>query len=347
MKSLFKENFIKPYKYLGALIVLILFISGCTFLPKEEPVLAPPLTEPAELDYNTAEVTRGDIAVAVQGVGSMIPKNNTDLHYTSDGGRLKEILVAEGDKIEKGQILAEVETGNLAFDIQQAELELQKAKIRLNQMNANADIDKYTKEIAELDVQGQLNRLTFLRNQMEASKLTSPLNGVVTFVADIRQGEAIQAYHSIFQVAETSELQLQYQGYEPEDVSEVTLGMEATIEFDGENYAGEVVQTPKSVPLDISKEDPDFYSKTILINIEDMPKDIAYGNMIKFQIVTAEKEDTLMIPRSALRTVAGQHYVQLLTDNTKREINIEAGIMSSTEVEILDGLEEGDVVIIR
>src|SRR5690625_1734642 len=118
MKSLFKENFIKPYKYLGALIVLILFISGCTFLPKEEPVLAPPLTEPAELDYNTAEVTRGDIAVAVQGVGSMIPKNNTDLHYTSDGGRLKEILVAEGDKIEKGQILAEVRSEEHTSELQ-------------------------------------------------------------------------------------------------------------------------------------------------------------------------------------------------------------------------------------
>src|SRR5690625_1723371 len=110
MKLLARKKLVTPSFII--LFALSFFISGCTFLPKEEEVLAPPLVEPAELDYNTVEVKRGDIVSSVEGVGSLVPKNNIDLHYTKDGGRLKEVHVNKGDFVEKGEILAELDTGN-------------------------------------------------------------------------------------------------------------------------------------------------------------------------------------------------------------------------------------------
>ena len=117
MRSLSK--YISASGRLGVAALLITLISGCSFLPKEEPVLAPPLTEPAQMDYQTAEVKKGEIIKRVKGSGIMVPTSHYDLYYTKDGGRLKEIHVREGDTIEKGQTLAEIETGNLAFEIDQ------------------------------------------------------------------------------------------------------------------------------------------------------------------------------------------------------------------------------------
>ncbi|WP_230200329.1 efflux RND transporter periplasmic adaptor subunit [Bacillus niameyensis] len=345
MRSLSKYVYVTCL--LGVLTITSILLSGCTFLPKEEPVLAPPLTEPAQLDYKTAKVEKGEIIHSVKGVGSVVPKKNQDLYYSKDGGRLKDINVVKGDTIEKGQILAELDTGNLAFEIEQAKLELKKAEIRLQQMQNEEQPNKYAIEIGRLDVQGLKNRLAFLNNQLAEARITSPINGIVTFVADIHQGDIVPAFESIFQVAETTELQLQYRANDAADIADITLGMEATIEGDKEELKGEVVQIPKSVPADVAKKDPDFYGKAIFIDMENPPEDMAVGKSIGFEIITAQKKDALIIPKNALRSIIGRNYVQLIEDNTKREIDIKVGIISSTQVEVLEGLKEGDTVIIK
>lgn len=345
MKSLSKRKVV--YSAFLLLIFSVFLLSGCTFLPKEEEVLAPPLVEPAELDYNTAEVKRGKIVSSVNGVGSLVPKNNIDLHYTKDGGRLKEIYVNKGDFVKKGDILAELDTGNLAFDIQQTELELEKAYLRHHQLLENEDLDNYTRRISELDAAGVRNRLNHLKKELEDAQIISPIDGVVTYVEDLRQGQFVPAYESIFQVAETTELQLEYSALNAEDLIEVSLGMEANLEIDGEEFKGEVVQVPNSVPSDVKRDNPEHYNRTIVIDIQDPPEDISLGDMVNLEIITAQKEDTLIIPRNALRSIIGRNFVQLIEDDTKREIDIQIGITSATEVEVLDGLEEGDLVIIR
>src|SRR5690606_40663397 len=57
-----KKLLSKPsFKGLSIVVSLSVVLTGCSFLPKEEPVLAPPLVEPAEMDYETVEVTKGDL----------------------------------------------------------------------------------------------------------------------------------------------------------------------------------------------------------------------------------------------------------------------------------------------
>lgn len=342
MRALSKNNFVS----IGVLLFLLLIISGCSFLPSEEEVLAPPLAEPPQLEYQTVEVTRGEIVSSLTGVGSLVPTHNIDLHYTENGGRLNEIHVNEGDKVEQGQVLAELDTGNLAFEIQQQKLELEKAELRLEQTKEN-NADKYTIKIGELDVQGIRNQLNLLNQQMNKARIISPIDGVVTFVSELAQGDPVTAYESILKVAETNELQLQYLAANAVQLSPITLGMEAVILLDDQELSAEVVQIPNSVPTDISSQNPDFYQKLILMNVEELPEDVNLGDSIDFEIIIAENDDTLIIPKTALRTFSGRSYVQVVTDDIRREIDIETGIENSREVEVLEGLDEGDTLIVR
>ncbi|MCJ8007546.1 efflux RND transporter periplasmic adaptor subunit [Lederbergia wuyishanensis] len=340
------SNRIKVYFLLGVFALLSIFLGGCSFLPKEEPVLAPPLVEPAKLDYETAEVKKGEIIKRVKGSGTMVPTSHHDLYYTKDGGRLKKISVREGDLVKKGQTLAELETGNLAFEIDQAYIDLKKAQLRLQQMEAHQD-DKYSIEMGKLDIQSINNRLYFMNNQLAESKIVSPIDGVITYVTEIRQGQGVPAYESLFQVAETTQLQIQYTAINANDLADVKLGMDVITNIKGEDIKGKVVQTPKDVPADIYEKNPDLYSKSILVEAEKLPEEIKVGDIAGIEIITAKKKDTLIIPKNGLRTTVGRNYVQVMVDNTKREVDIEVGIISSTEVEVLKGLNEGDVIILK
>lgn len=342
-KSSYKKQFIRY----SAVILFIIVLSGCGLLPKEEETLAPPLSEPAQLDYKTEEVKVGNITNSVKGLGTMVPKNNVDLFYKKDGGRLKEISVNSGDMVEEGQVLAVLDTGGLAYDAEQARIDVQKAEIRLEQLRAQGGVSSYDIKIAELDLQGGRNRLNQLNNEIAEAQITSPINGIITFVAEIDQGEVVPAYESIFQVAEVADLQLQYTASNAVDLALVEVGMDVSLEIEGEKAKGEVVQTPKTVPSDMAQKDPDFYGRTMMVSLKEMPKDMKVGDLVDFEVVIETKKDTLIIPKNALRSITGRNYVQLMDDNTKREVDIEVGITSSSEVEVLQGLEEGDQVIIR
>ena len=343
-KSLFNST--STYGRISVLTLVIALLSGCSFLPKEEAVLAPPLVEPAQLDYETAEVKKGEIIRRVKGSGTMVPTSHHDLYYTKDGGRLKEVKVREGDLVKKGDVLAEVETGNLVMDIEQTNIELKKAELRLQQMKEQ-EADKYSLEIGKLDVQSIKNRLYFMNTELASSKITSPIDGVITFVTELRQGEHVRSYESMFRVAETTDLQIQYTAMNANDLGDVNLGMEAITTIKGEESTGEVVQTPRDVPADIYQQNPELYSKTLIVKPEKLPKELKVGDIAGIEIITAKKEDTLIIPKNGLRTTVGRNYVQVMVDNTKREVDIEVGIISSTEVEVLKGLDEGDVIILK
>ncbi|MNI96739.1 hypothetical protein D3C73_1552570 [compost metagenome] len=55
----------------------------------------------------------------------------------------------------------------------------------------------------------------------------------------------------------------------------------------------------------------------------------------------------LIIPKVGLRSYMGRDYVQVLEGESRKEIDVEKGIVSSTEVEIRKGLKEGQKVILN
>jgi membrane fusion protein, macrolide-specific efflux system len=344
-----KRLFHKIPSKLGGLSLVILFLtilSACSLLPKEEAVLAPPLVEPAKVEYDVVEVVKGEIIKRVKGTGNLIPQNNQSLSYTQDGGRLKKIHVVEGDTVKEGQTLVEIETGNLLFDIEQLQYDLKKAELRLAQLKEQS-ADKYSIQIGELDVKSLELRLYQLNQQQAKSKIVSPIDGIVTYVTEIKQGEVIGAYESVIQVADTNDLQVLYTAMSGSDLADVKIGMEASATIGKNQVKGEVVQTPGDVPFDVYEQNPDLYGKSLMANLEKVPKDAKVGGIVDIEIITAKKSDTLIIPKNALRTAMGRNYVQVLLDNTKRELDIEVGIVSSTEVEVLKGLKEGDIIIVK
>ncbi|MDH5363941.1 MAG: efflux RND transporter periplasmic adaptor subunit [Dehalococcoidia bacterium] len=68
----------------------------------------------------TAEVTRGDLVVSVSVSGNLEMPHKTDLSFGTTG-MVAEVLVDEGDKVVKGQLLAKLEASSLELSVEMAQ----------------------------------------------------------------------------------------------------------------------------------------------------------------------------------------------------------------------------------
>lgn len=127
------------------------------------------------------------------------------------------------------------------------------------------------------------------------------------------------------------------------DAPTVKTEDQATLTFDaftGKTFTGKVVSidTAGSVSSGVTS-----YPATILLdsNVEEI-----YPNMsTTANIITATKNDVLLVPTAAVQTQNDQTYVRVLKNGKPQQVNVETGLSSSTQIEITSGLSEGDNVI--
>ncbi len=62
-------------------------------------------------------------------------------------------------------------------------------------------------------------------------------------------------------------------------------------------------------------------------------------------IVLEEKDDALWLPLDAIRSYQNRHFVIVQDGDRQRRVDVELGIQGQDQVEILEGLEEGQVVV--
>jgi multidrug efflux pump subunit AcrA (membrane-fusion protein) len=71
----------------------------------------------------------------------------------------------------------------------------------------------------------------------------------------------------------------------------------------------------------------------------------AGSTLAKARIVLERKEQVLLLPPEAIRTFEGRRFVIVREGERERRVTIRVGIVTEQQVEILDGLKRGDVVV--
>jgi multidrug efflux pump subunit AcrA (membrane-fusion protein) len=83
----------------------------------------------------------------------------------------------------------------------------------------------------------------------------------------------------------------------------------------------------------------------VRIRLENASSDLQLGALVQVTIVLDEKENALWLPPDAIRTFQNRSFVVVQTGASQRQVNIETGIEGQDRVEILGGLEQGQVVV--
>jgi multidrug efflux pump subunit AcrA (membrane-fusion protein) len=330
---------------LGLAMALGSTLAGCSLLPKEEEALKPPLVKPAQENYNTVIAEKGTIVKAISGSGTFESVTTDVAQFTGQGGRIDKIVVKSGDQVKKGDVLVQLILDGLDLQLKEQQLALERAKQAAGQARNGTAQDR---RIAELQLEIEQIKYDRLSKQLGSKQLTANMDGQVIFVEELKEGDFVEPYQTLVVVADTTKLRIAIRVESAEEIKLVEVGVPAEITLKSEKLTGKVVQTPSSSPDTLNKDLADKYSKTLFIELPNMPKDAAIGDSVDVNIITQQRDNVIKIPRSGLRAYLGRNFVRILEDGKRlREVDVEPGLVGSTEVEIVRGLEEGQVIVLQ
>ncbi len=161
--------FRKRIFWVGLIIVLVLAGGGYGYyryfyLPGHE------VTEQAIM---TAQVARGDLIISVSGSGVLYPAAERELGFETESGDevagyVDEVLVEIGDRVQEGDLLAQLETDDLELDVAEAEINLREAQLDLADATESASDAELAS--AQAAVQSAQSSLTVARYNYESAQ---------------------------------------------------------------------------------------------------------------------------------------------------------------------------------
>ena len=269
----------------------------------------------AELDLNAKQAA--------------VAQARADLDATREGNEVVQ-SGADPEKVRDAEL-------NLA----NKEATLQKAQANLEQVLINAaDAGNVAK--LENDLKRSRANHDLLLEQLTDARLTAPFDGVIQFIKG-KAGEPVSAYGPIIGLADPTKLIISADLSE-DDVPKVALEQIADLTLDA--FSSEVLKgTLTKLPTSLVTTQGVIQDRSINIEV-DWPKEGAeIGMLARVTITVQEKHDVLKVPIESIKRSGRRTFVEFMDGDIKRAKNVEIGIQTETEVEILSGLEEGFVIL--
>jgi RND family efflux transporter MFP subunit len=226
-------------------------------------------------------------------------------------GRLARVNVAEGDAIQSGDVLAEIEAGPSSDELVQAEataLEAEAAELAagakwkrteelLNQGAASAQ-DAEQSRSAAVSAKSTSARakaaVGLARRRLTRATIKAPFDGIVVAVL-VRGGESVDGNgQPVLQVAATDPVELRAAA-SPRDVTKFRVGMPAKIRLEGLPVEREGV-----VFAIAPAADPATGNVLVRVRVDNPDHALRLGVLARATIVVAHHADAVSVPTSAL-----------------------------------------------
>ncbi len=172
------------------------------------------------------------------------------------------------------------------------------------------------------------------------ANVRAPFTGTV-YSIPVSKSEYVQQGDRLLQMADLSKMQVRGYFDEPE-IGKLSVGEEITIEWDarpGQVWHGHVARVPSTVITYGTRNVGE-----VLITLDDADESLLPNTNVRVTVEVAHRGNALNIPREALHTDRGKSYVFRVVNGTVRRTQVTIGNLNLTQVEILSGLKEGDVV---
>ena len=200
-----------------------------------------------------------------------------------------------------------------------------------------SEISLYTAQVQEARASVEL-----IESQISDSILIAPQSGIITEING-EVGETITSAVNFISIIASENFEIKANISEV-DIAKLKIDDKVEITFDAlgpdKKFAGSIIEIDPA-QTEISGV---IYYKTTTIFSGDS-EIIKPGMTANLDIITAKKDDTIMIPFQALKEKNEQKYVQVLENEILRDVFVEVGLKGDVNIEILNGLVGGEKVV--
>ena len=351
--------------FLGAILLIIIGVLGYNWAFGKPKVV-----------YTTAPIERGDVENTVLAAGLVQPIKYVDVGAQTTG-KLKSLKVKRGDRVQEGQLLAEIDPvlaqtalksasathENMTSQraVREAELVLAKLQRDRNDLlfshqviSANErDITKAAYDVALADaasLSAQIKQANASVNTAKANlgytQITAPMAGEVVSITAL-EGQTLNSNQSapvILRIANLDTVTVWAQVSEA-DIDRVKLGQDVyfTVLGQTKRWTGKVRQilpTPELINNVV------FYD--VLFDIENPKRELHIQMTAQVFIVLSQAKDVLLIPTAVVGNAkeGSQIQVQVMKADKSIEIRtITIGIKGEISTEVTEGIKEKELVV--
>lgn len=364
-------------------VAACLCLTGCQQKKEEQAPSAEAMLAPKKINYNTVSVEKADYVMTSQGSVSIEFPSAIDLCWETEGAAMKELLVEKGQEVKAGDVLVVFEIASDKIALEELEIQLlrkqedymrkkdaQEVELAKAEEEAEEIENGHSYRIAMLNVEKQRiayeqfvyeteksieelqEKISEKKQIVENNKLIAPFDGIISSVVYFSEGDAIEVGERLISMYETDDVILKVNNAD----GKLRYNMEVTVETvniaNDKPRTGRVVSAPNILPASVDQD----YALIALdeeMSMEDYgyrggPGGRGFGFMLNMEYSADYQnlQNVLLVDREALQKDGGKTFVYVLEDGVVHKRFVSVGLSSKTSVWILDGLSEGQELIL-
>jgi multidrug efflux system membrane fusion protein len=312
-----------------------------------------------------ARARRGNIGVYFTGLGTVVPIS-TVLVQTRVDGELMNVKYREGDMVQKGDLLLEIDPRPYQVQLEQAEGQLARDQAALD--NARVDVARYETLVAQRAVpeqqlatqkatvaqdegivksdQGQIDSAKL---NLTYTKVTAPNSGRIGLRL-VDSGNIVHASDStglvlITQMEPISVIFTIAEDQLPAVLAKMRAGLKLTVDAFDRQMQNKIAQGT----LETTDNEIDSTTGTIRLRATFDNKDqkLFPNQFVNARLLVEEKSGVVLLPAAALQRNANSTFVYLVNPDSHVTLrNVNVGVMEGDDAEITSGLDAGNVVVL-
>ena len=313
------------------MMVILLSICGCgkkseVDEKKEE------LTGVRNVKVATAK--RGDISTYIDFSGKLETEQIVNISPAMSS-KIEKLYVDEGDAVKKGDLLVKMEDSKLV----QAEMQyvnMKKNYERMKELKKTGSIDEQSFDEVETGYEVAKSSYEFMLENIE---IRAPFNGTITLIYK-KEGENFDAMMDpmLIRMMNLDVMKVKIQVSDA-DISKIHTNQNVLIRVDSspDEFIGKV---------NFVSPEADMMSGTYLVEITVKNRNniLKHNQFTRIRLLTRTSKNTIIIPQEA---VLESEYVFVLEDGKAVKKYVTLGLENEFEVEIKEGISEGEKVITR
>ena len=345
----------------GALLCsCVLSLGGC-LLPQEEARPSILVQEETVKTYEMTQVTRGDIQKTKTLAAVYQQVNTENLSFSVNGLRLKGVYVSVGDAVKAGDLLAELYCDEERELLAELEYEMMTQEIEIEHLKEQRDLKlaqlanrkgsmsevQYQAQVKEIQddfriqIEDLEDALYIEGMQYESCKayvdgctLYASMDGTVTYLGYTGSGFYSRAGYNLITVSDSSVCA--FNCSDTDYIPYFTVGEVYTF------------ATSAGVKYETKLAEADKDAEVFRFELTETQYGLPIGLRVLYSLVLEEKKDVLYLPKNAVHYVDDKAYVYYIGEDGIRQMKyIVVGMEADSQIEILDGLAEGEEVILR
>lgn len=272
--------------------------------------------------------------------GKLMPDEEVDLSFEASG-KIIDINFTEGSSVKKGQLLAKVNDSQLQAQLARLEAQMPLAEDRVFRQNALLQRDAVSKEAYE-QVKTELATLHADIENVKASiamtELRAPFDGVIG-LRQVSTGAYASPTTVIAKLTKITPLKVEFAV--PERYArQIRKGTNLTFKIEGklEEFKAQVYATESSI-------NPETHTLTVRAIYPNHNGLLLPGRYADVSLKQEEISDAIAIPSEAIVPEMGKNKVFVYRSGKAYPIDVEIGIRTEAEVQIVKGLSAGDTIL--